>query len=77
MPVSAPGRVSVATNDCFGDPQSASGRSEHQAALEKLYLPVWVGSTSSQAAGADVQPLRGGRLVVRPDQFGVNLLATQ
>jgi hypothetical protein len=51
MPVSAPGRVSVATNDCFGDPQSASGRSEHQAALEKLYFPVWVGRMSSPVTG--------------------------
>jgi hypothetical protein len=44
LPVSAPGRVRVALNDCFGDPKPASGRSGYRAALEKLDLPV--GSSS-------------------------------
>jgi hypothetical protein len=38
------GRVRVAMNDCFADAQPPSGRSGHRAALEKLDLPVWVGS---------------------------------
>ena len=34
---------------------------------------LWVGSTSSQATGPDVRPLRRGRIVVRPQRWGIKV----